>query len=115
MLGGVDPIDETRTKARRFSYDDEARTLVVEWEDGATLPIPFSTLRRQCPCAACAGELGSAGRFARQPQLAPGEDELADITLVGAYGLTVVWADGHNTGIYRFERLRELGEARATG
>jgi DUF971 family protein len=24
-----------------------------------------------------------------------------------------VWADGHNTGIYTYERLRELGKASA--
>jgi prepilin-type processing-associated H-X9-DG protein len=43
--------------------------------------------------------------------LLAGEDELADISLVGAYGLNAVWADGHSTGIYTYERLRELGEA----
>jgi len=72
--------------------------------------IPFAELRRACPCAGCRGEPGFAGRFAAQPELRPGEDELADISLVGAYGLNAVWADGHNTGIYTFTRLRELGE-----
>ena len=70
-------------------------------------------LRRACPCAACRGEPGLAGRFTHTPALRPGEDELADISLVGAYGLNTVWADGHNTGIYTFETLRALGEARA--
>jgi len=27
--------------------------------------------------------------------------------------LNTVWADGHNTGIYTYERLRELGNASA--
>ena len=45
-----------------------------------------------------------------RPHLEPGEDELADIALVGSYGLSATWADGHSTGIYTFERLRELGE-----
>lgn len=96
----------------RFSYDERGRALLVEWGDGETRPIPFSLLRRSCPCAACAGEAGGAGRFAQEPDLRPGEDELADISLVGAYGLNAVWADGHNTGIYTFERLRVLGEQR---
>jgi len=72
--------------------------------------IPFALLRRDCPCAGCRGELGYAGRFATEPELRPGEDELADVGLVGAYGLNCVWADGHNTGIYTFEHLRALGE-----
>ena len=98
----------------RFDYDEPARALLIEWDDGATHRIAFALLRRECPCAACHGELGYAGRFATRPQLEPGEDELADISLVGAYGLNAVWADGHNTGIYTFGRLRELGERAAT-
>lgn len=75
--------------------------------------VSYALLRRQCPCAACRGEPGFAGRFAADPQLHPGEDELADISLVGAYGMNAVWADGHGTGIYTFERLRELGDRQA--
>ena len=29
---------------------------------------------------------------------------------MGRYGLAVAFSDGHNTGIYIFERLRELCE-----
>jgi DUF971 family protein len=95
----------------RFDYDEPARALLVEWSDGVTQRIPFDTLRRACPCAVCSGEMGRPGRFAVKPQLDPGEDELADISLVGLYGLNAVWADGHNTGIYTYESLRALGDA----
>lgn len=94
----------------RFDYDEAARALLVEWSDGVTRRLPFDVLRRACPCAACRGELGFAGRFATDPDLHPGEDELADISLVGAYGLNAVWADGHSTGIYTFDHLRRLGD-----
>jgi DUF971 family protein len=99
----------------RFDYDDANRTLVVEWSDGAVLPIGFADLRRACPCAVCSGEMGRPGRFQLRPNLTPGEDELADISLVGLYGLNAVWADGHNTGIYTFESLRALGEQQRAG
>jgi DUF971 family protein len=75
--------------------------------------IPFDVLRRACPCAACRGEPGFRGRFSDDPELRPGEDELADIKLVGAYGLNAIWADGHDTGIFTFEHLRRLGEEAA--
>jgi len=101
--------------ARRFDYDDDARALVVEWADGAVHLIPFELLRRSCPCAVCHGEMGRPGRFDLEPELRPGEDELADISLVGNYGLGARWGDGHSTGIYTFERLRDLGEAAAGG
>jgi DUF971 family protein len=32
---------------------------------------------------------------------------------VGHYALRPTWADGHDTGIYAFDRLRELGDAAA--
>jgi len=99
----------------RFAYDEAHRALTVTWADGASLSIPFSLLRRNCPCAACAGEAGVSGRFAHEPELRTGEDELADISLVGAYGMNAVWADGHNTGIFTFERLRDLGERSPAG
>jgi len=75
--------------------------------------IAFAVLRRACPCAACRGEPGYRGRFTDDPELRPGEDELADIKLVGAYGLNAIWADGHDTGIFTFESLRRLGEEAA--
>ncbi|MFN2569064.1 MAG: gamma-butyrobetaine hydroxylase-like domain-containing protein [Candidatus Dormibacteria bacterium] len=103
----------TSHRPTRFSYDEAQRALVVDWDDGARLAIPFVTLRRACPCALCSGEMGYAGRFAEQPELLPGEEELADVHLVGAYGLNPIWSNGHDTGIYTFEVLRRLGEATA--
>lgn len=105
--GGADEA----TTPRRFGYDEPQRALLVEWLDGTASAIPFARLRRGCPCAVCRGELGRPGRFQLDPELRSGEDELADIELVGNYGLKVIWADGHDTGIYRFEQLRRLGEA----
>ncbi len=95
---------------RRFAYDEQARALLIEWRDGVSHSIGFASLRRSCPCAGCRGELGRPGRFQLDPELHPGEDELADIELVGNYGVRTVWQDGHDTGIYRYELLRELGE-----
>lgn len=100
---------------RRFAYDEERRALTVEWLDGVGQSIPFTGLRRSCPCALCRGELGRPGRFELDPELHPGEDDLADIELVGNYGLKVSWGDGHDTGIYRFELLRQIGETPGAG
>jgi len=74
----------------RFSYDEVQRALVIEWDDGALHAIPFTALRRACPCALCAGEMGFAGRFAQEPELRPREDELGNVALVGNYGLSAI-------------------------
>jgi DUF971 family protein len=103
-------VEEERVRALRFDYDEPARALVVEWGDGAVQRIPFAVLRSACPCAVCKGEMGRPGRFDVKPGLEPGEDELADINLVGLYGLGVRWGNGHDTGIFTFEYLRALGD-----
>jgi DUF971 family protein len=104
---------ELRTTCTRIDYDEPGRAVVVEWADGAVLPIPFAQLRRGCPCALCQGEMGRPGRFEVDPELRTGEDELADLQPVGHYAIGLQWADGHNTGIYTFEHLRALGEQAA--
>ena len=103
--------DIDRTTARRFDYDEDRRALLVEWADGAVQHIPYAALRRACPCAVCQGEMGRPGRFQQDPELREGEDELADIRLVGLYGLGATWADGHSTGNYTFDQLGHLGDA----
>jgi len=39
----------------------------------------------------------------------PDDLEFRKIELVGQYALQFEWSDGHRTGIYSFEYLRELG------
>lgn len=44
------------------------------------------------------------------PDLQPGQGELRSIEHAGSYALQMVWGDGHRTGFYTFEYLRELCE-----
>jgi DUF971 family protein len=47
------------------------------------------------------------GRPLLDPSRVPADVRPLRLALVGAYGLRVVWSDGHDTGIYTFERLLE--------
>jgi DUF971 family protein len=38
---------------------------------------------------------------------------MKDVEPVGSYALRIYWNDGHNTGIYTWEFLRELSEKMA--
>ena len=44
--------------------------------------------------------------------LRPGEYELNSIQTVGNYALQLIWGDGHQTGIYTFDYLREICECK---
>ena len=76
----------------------------LKWDDGHQADFPFEHLRGWCPCAMCQGH--SSMKMAFHPP--PGEVEPAAIVPVGNYAIAITWSDGHSTGIYRFEFLREI-------
>ena len=70
---------------------------------GHTALYPARALRLACPCAACVDEM--SGRALLDPASVATDVRPVSVALVGAYGLKVRWSDGHDTGIYTFERL----------
>lgn len=91
----------------RIHADRTARELQIEWSDGHRTAYDFVTLRWLCPCAFCRGEAGLPGWLDSSPTLSEAQTTLTDLALVGQYALQPTWADGHHTGFYTFERLRE--------
>lgn len=83
---------------------EEESLLRILWDDDRLAGYPFEFLRGWCPCAACQGH-GAERHFVTVQN-----PRLASINMVGNYALNPRWADGHETGIYSFEYLRELSE-----
>ena len=92
---------------RRIHAERGVRELQVDWADGHRTVYDFTTLRWLCPCAFCRGEAGMPGWLDSQPTLSEEQTTLTDLSLVGHYAVQPTWADGHHTGYYTFERLRE--------
>jgi DUF971 family protein len=87
------------------------RKLQILWDDGHESLISLPSLRESCPCATCQGETVLLRHYEPPPQPdLPGKSELVDAKQVGSYALQLAWRDGHNTGIYTWERLRSLCE-----
>jgi len=87
--------------------------LAIRWADGAESAVELAELRRRCPCAQCSGEpdvTGAVRMPAHRPELSPASFELTGFERIGAYALALTWGDGHSTGIYSWEMLRELGD-----
>lgn len=84
--------------------------LAIRWDDGAESFVPLETLRRFCPCASCMGEKDILGNTYRPPTrpYAANAFQLARLSPVGGYGIQPAWADGHGTGIYSWEYLRQV-------
>ena len=92
------------------SYQILGDTLVVVWDDGHESYYPAEALRRACPCAGCSGEPDLFGRISGggPQQYRPNSFQLRGVSRVGNYALEPSWADGHNVGIWTFERLRQF-------
>jgi DUF971 family protein len=91
----------------RIHADRAARELRIEWRDGHGTVYDFTTLRWLCPCAFCRGEAGQPGWLDSEPTLTDEQVTLTDVSMVGQYAIQPIWADGHGTGFYTFEHLRE--------
>src|SRR5262245_28805252 len=84
------------------------RELALAWGDGSESYLPFDDLRRNCPCAMCRDQRDTPPdplRVIKGP--AKGEITISNLVPVGAYAVQIVWSDGHDTGIYSFEALRQ--------
>jgi DUF971 family protein len=84
--------------------------LAIKWDDGGESFISLEKLRRHCPCAGCQGEADILGNRYQNPEqkLSAAAFLLVRIASVGGYAIQPVWADGHATGIFSFEYLRQL-------
>jgi DUF971 family protein len=87
--------------------------LAVRWEDGSESYIPLAKLRRHCPCAGCRGEMDILGNLYKNPDrpLTTEAFKLVQVVRVGGYALQPVWADGHATGIYSYDYLRQVADS----
>lgn len=91
---------------------DESK-LRIEWRDGVASEFVPRYLRLLCPCAGCVDEM--TGVRTLEPRHVDEHVYPTAIHYVGRYGLQLVWSDGHSTGIYTFEYLREIWDAGDAG
>jgi DUF971 family protein len=89
------------TEVRRLPQE---RRLRLTFSDGHAADYDYDYLRGWCPCAGCQGHTGLSIRF--QPASGPVSAE--SIQPVGNYAISIGWSDGHSTGIYRFDFLRQV-------
>jgi DUF971 family protein len=78
----------------------------IVWADGHDSYYSARYLRQSCPCAMCRDEM--TGRRVLDPETVAADTKALRAELVGRYALTLSFSDGHGTGIFSFELLREL-------
>src|SRR5262245_43260943 len=83
--------------------------LVIDWNDGHRCVYTWKQLRENCPCAGCREARETPPdpfRVLKPNEMVP----LAPVAMtpIGRYAYKITWSDGHDTGIYTLEYLREL-------
>lgn len=99
---------------RPLSLKREGEGLKIEWSDGAATFATWRQLRANCPCASCMEERAKPPdpfRILSPQEVAAGPPQPVAMKPIGRYAYQIAWNDGHDSGIYTLERLRELGTA----
>jgi DUF971 family protein len=86
--------------------DKDKRVLTVTFDDGQSFALPAELLRVLSPSAEVQGHSPD------QRVTVAGKKNvgIARIEPVGNYAVRIVFTDGHDTGLYVWEYLRQLGE-----
>ncbi len=82
----------------------------IAWPGGPAVVIPAARLRDLCPCASCIEE--GTGRKILDPATIPADIRPLEIVAVGNYAVQIQWSDGHSTGIYSWQTLRDASGLR---
>jgi DUF971 family protein len=86
----------------------KSRILEVTFDDGAHYKLPAEYLRVYSPSAEVTGHGVETG------VLVSGKEDVAVTAVepVGQYAVRLLFDDGHDTGLYTWKYLRELGSER---
>ncbi len=76
------------------------------WPGGKRAALPAFRLRDACPCAGCIEE--GTGRKILDTATIPPDVRPTRVDPVGNYAVQIHWSDGHSSGIYTWQTLREL-------
>ena len=107
------PLDVRKRPISTKVHVTTGEGVEITWSDGHVSRYEFPYLRDHCPCAVCNDErarkekLSEAARAAALPMFKPRVTAKAAKS-VGNYAIHIEFSDGHSTGIYSYEHLREI-------
>ncbi len=96
-------------RALELKLRRQSRVLEVVFDDGRRFELPFEYLRVYSPSA----EVRGHGPGQETLQLGKHGVRIRSVDPVGHYAVRLVFDDGHDTGLYTWGYLYELGATRA--
>jgi DUF971 family protein len=101
-MAGLKPSSPLPTS---LTVHQASRVLEVSFNDGAHFRIPFELMRVYSPSA----EVQGHGPGQEVLQTGKRDVVITDIAAVGHYAVQPHFSDGHDTGIFSWDLLYELG------
>jgi DUF971 family protein len=93
-----------------ITLHQKSRVLEIAFSDGHSFRLPYEFLRVHSPSA----EVRGHGPGQEVLQIGKREIGIVSLEPVGSYAVQPVFSDGHNTGIYSWDYLYELGQNQET-
>jgi DUF971 family protein len=92
-------------KPLELNLHQQSRLLDISFDDGSRFTLPCEYLRVFSPSA----EVRGHGPGQEVLQVGKRDVNVSAIEPVGMYAVKLVFTDGHDTGIYSWEYLHDLG------
>ena len=102
-MAGLDPRAAVPTEIK---LHQASRLMEVSFADGRSFRLPYEFLRVYSPSA----EVRGHGPGQEVLQVGKREVTITELEAVGHYAVRPKFSDGHDTGIYSWDYLAELGE-----
>src|SRR5437763_2982735 len=103
-------MDRKSPRPVEIHLHQASRVLDVTFDDGRAFSLPCEYLRVFSPSA----EVRGHGPGQEVLQFGKREVNVSAIDPVGVYAVKLVFTDGHDTGIYSWDYLYDLGEHQET-
>ncbi|RLJ15693.1 1-(5-phosphoribosyl)-5-((5-phosphoribosylamino)methylideneamino)imidazole-4-carboxamide isomerase [bacterium endosymbiont of Escarpia laminata] len=97
---------EKKPRPVDIKVHQQSRFLDIAFDDGAHFSLPCEYLRVYSPSAE------TRGHTPAQAKLETGKERVSitDIKPVGSYAVKIIFDDGHDTGLYDWKYLYNLGK-----
>jgi|TARA_B110000305_G_C18919513_1_gene394442 DUF971 family protein len=98
-------MSDAKRSPTSINLHQKSRMLEIEYDDGARFELSCEYLRVHSPSADVKGH----GPGQEVLQIGKEMINIQEIEAVGNYAVKLIFDDGHNTGLYTWEYLYELG------
>ena len=98
-------MDANSPQPSEIKLHQKSRVLEISFADGKTFQLPCEFLRVYSPSA----EVRGHGPGQEVLQIGKKNVEITHIEPVGSYAIQLVFSDGHDTGLYSWDILYDLG------